>query len=95
MIKTIPVVFALAFALALSAPTVARAEEPETSPPSWDRSQEMLEEGAKRVIGALELLLQAIPQYEMPEVLPNGDIIIRRKHPEDEEPAPAPDQDKT
>jgi hypothetical protein len=33
------------------------------------------------------LFLQSIPQYEAPEILKNGDIIIRRKNPE---PAPGP-----
>jgi hypothetical protein len=28
---------------------------------------------------ALRLLVENIPQYELPEVLENGDIIIRRK----------------
>lgn len=35
-------------------------------------------EGLEKLMLALELMLQAIPQYEMPEVLENGDIIIRR-----------------
>lgn len=29
----------------------------------------MIEEGVKMVLGALELMLKAIPQYEAPEVL--------------------------
>jgi hypothetical protein len=33
-------------------------------------------------LGALRLVMRAIPQYELPEVLPNGDIIIRRIPPE-------------
>ena len=32
---------------------------------------------------ALDLLIENIPQYAAPEVLDNGDIIIRRLHPED------------
>ncbi len=32
----------------------------------------------KTILNALELLLKSIPQYEAPEVLENGDIIIRR-----------------
>ena len=30
---------------------------------------------------ALDLVLKAIPQYEAPEILKNGDILIRRKNP--------------
>ena len=43
---------------------------------------------AQQIVAALELLLRAIPQYEAPEILPNGDIIIRRIPPE------APDEDE-
>ena len=39
------------------------------------------------VLDAIGLVLRAVPQYELPEVLPNGDIIIRRVQPE---PPPAP-----
>jgi len=35
-------------------------------------------------------MLKAIPQYEAPEILDNGDIIIRRKQPaKPQTPAPA------
>ena len=44
---------------------------------------------------AIELMLEMIPQYEAPEVLPNGDIIIRRKNPSDEVEEPIdPDDDQ-
>lgn len=42
----------------------------------------LLEEGTKKILKAFELFLLTIPQYEAPEVLPNGDIIIRRKQPD-------------
>lgn len=48
---------------------------------------EALRETAERVVTALRLLLMAIPQYEAPEILGNGDILIRRRRPE---PVPAP-----
>ena len=41
----------------------------------------MIEDGAKMIFDALDLVLKAIPQYEAPEILDNGDIIIRRKKP--------------
>ena len=41
----------------------------------------MIEEGAKMIFDALDLLLKAVPQYEAPEILENGDILIRRKNP--------------
>ncbi|NQV94402.1 MAG: hypothetical protein HQ482_04615 [Sphingomonadales bacterium] len=40
------------------------------------------EEGMRRILTALQLLMATIPQYELPEVLENGDIIIRRVQPE-------------
>lgn len=45
--------------------------------------EEMISEGAGLIINAIELMLLAIPTYEAPEVLPNGDIIIRRAKPGD------------
>ena len=40
------------------------------------------EEALDDLLEMLEFMLHAIPQYELPEVLENGDIIIRRVHPE-------------
>ncbi|WP_148560908.1 hypothetical protein [Magnetospira sp. QH-2] len=59
--------------LALSLPCAARAADPDP--------KQMLEEGARTIFGALELLMLSIPQYSAPEILPNGDIIIRRVQP--------------
>ena len=49
--------------------------------PSNDNPEEMLEEGVRMIMNALKLVLKTIPQFEMPEVLENGDIIIRRVKP--------------
>jgi hypothetical protein len=38
-------------------------------------------EGFEKIFRALELMLRAVPQYAKPEVLENGDIVIRRKPP--------------
>jgi len=38
----------------------------------------MIEDGMKMILNALQLILKSIPQYKAPEVLENGDIIIRR-----------------
>lgn len=40
-------------------------------------------EGIAKMLQALDLLLKTVPQYAAPEVQPNGDIIIRRLHPDD------------
>jgi hypothetical protein len=47
-------------------------------------AERLAEQGLARILQALDLLMKTIPQYSAPEVLPNGDIIIRRQHPEDE-----------
>ena len=76
----------LCLPLLLTAPPAALAAD---DPPAKDRSPEaLLDEATQTILRAFKLLLGSIPQYEAPEVLENGDIIIRRKHPA-EEPAPA------
>ncbi len=84
---------------------VLAADEPEKSPPlidpeKRDEAERMAREGLKDILQALELFIQSIPQYEMPEVTPEGDIIIRRKRPDrPERPAPGtvppPEVDET
>lgn len=50
-------------------------------------------EAVQKLLLALRLVIDDIPRYEMPEMLPNGDIIIRRKRTEpDAPPALRPDQ---
>ena len=41
-----------------------------------------VEQAMRHVMTALQLLLATVPQYAMPEVLDNGDIVIRRVQPE-------------
>ncbi len=43
------------------------------------KAEEMAREAIEQLLRALELMIQSIPQYEMPEIEENGDIIIRRK----------------
>ena len=70
--KAFFLVISLAFTFSIS--SVSFADE-KKSP------EVMIEEGAKMIFDALDLVLKAIPQYEAPEILENGDIIIRRKNP--------------
>ncbi|MCH8238049.1 MAG: hypothetical protein IIC06_07735 [Proteobacteria bacterium] len=64
--------------------------------PQSDKPRELLEEATRGILRAFELMLKSIPQYEAPEVLENGDIIIRRKRPKPDAPAPdAGDPGKT
>lgn len=71
-------------------PAVAQTDERGDKTP-----EELAIEGIDRLMRALELMIQSIPQFEAPIINENGDIIIRRRHPEpkpapDEAPAPAP-----
>ena len=56
--------------------------DPNPAPDVRDRVEQSLKEGAEKIMRALELMLYALPQYELPEVLDNGDIIIRRRNPD-------------
>ena len=56
------------------------SEEGATTAPSekFEAAQEALIEALKRVFELLEATAEKVMVYEVPEVLPNGDIIIRR-----------------
>jgi len=66
-------------------------------PSQRERAEEFARQGMERLMQALDLLFQSIPQYELPVINENGDIIIRRRHESGPtEPAPAnPDVDST
>lgn len=72
----------------LMAPTTAAFGESEK-----ESFEEQAREGLATLMMALESFIESIPQYEMPEVLENGDIIIRRVHPEEPEHTAEPEGD--
>lgn len=90
---TRPTTYALALVAALAvAPTatLAQDEAPSTGNPELSEGAQKLSEGMKMLLRGLlaegaegwdKLVdwLDDINQYEAPEKLPNGDIIIRRK----------------
>ena len=76
----------LAGAVALTPAAGAMAQEAEQSP------EALAAEGLNKLVSVISLFLQSIPQYETPEILPNGDIIIRRVQP-DEGPGDGQDDD--
>jgi hypothetical protein len=86
----------IAAASLAAAPGAALAQQDGDSPPRSEEKapRELATEGLQKLMLALELLLQAIPQYEMPEVLENGDIIIRRVPEGEKRAIPAPDGDE-
>ncbi len=68
-------------------PPQPRAERPAGGVPP--APSELAREGLAKMLQALEAIVQSVPQYHMPEITENGDIVIRRKKP-DQAPAPAP-----
>ena len=48
-----------------------------------DNAQELAHEGIKNLMQALQLMIDHIPQYELPVLNENGDIIIKRKYPQE------------
>ena len=74
-------------ALALAAPLQgARAQD------GGSDAERLATEGIESLMQALEALIGMIPQYEMPEMTEEGDIIIRRKRSEpQDEPEVLPD----
>jgi hypothetical protein len=84
---------AAVLATGLTAPAVAQ----ETAPSAAD-AQKMAVEGLSKLLDALDLFVKSVPQYAAPEVLPNGDIILRRLNPEpapSKPKSPAPDETHT
>lgn len=85
----------LAPALVLALGT-AQAQAPDKDP-----KEQGLEETARGAIESLmdvmRTVIDKIPMYEAPEILDNGDILIRRKRPEEApQPKPVPEgQQKT
>lgn len=83
---------AVLLALLWGAPSPAGAEDPPEEEPA---PGELAREGVERLLQALEVFIEMIPQYELPELNENGDIIIRRKRDRGEDPAAEPDDDQT
>ncbi len=52
--------------------------------------ERLAREAAQTIMMALTVLIAAIPQYEAPEILENGDILIRRKNPPGKVPEDTP-----
>ena len=75
--RTRAALLALTLALGLaSVPSLALAQDADEAAPETPSAQ--LDQAVRNVLSAIELFLLAIPQYAAPEVLPNGDIVIRR-----------------
>ena len=82
-------VAALVAPVPVLAPVLAHeSENPRQAP------KELLEQATRDMMRIFEMLLQSIPQYQAPEILENGDIIIRRVHPKPRRHNEGEDEDK-
>lgn len=90
-IRTAAAATLVALVLVLQAPDAAVADEPSDR----ERAEQLAHDAMERLLRAIELFLQSIPQYEMPEVNEHGDIIIRRKRRPEPTEEEAPETDST
>lgn len=77
---------------------VVLAQDSAPPPATPDSAREMAVEGISKILQALDLFVKSVPQYAPPEVLENGDIILRRIHPMPDPTrpkSPAPDESHT
>ena len=61
----------------------AQAQKPVPNDHIQEQAEKTLTEGVQTILRAMETMFKSVPQYKMPEVLENGDIIIRRKMPKE------------
>ena len=77
----------IAVLLMVSTPVISADLHKVQTPPTQQKNPEdMIEDGMRMILHALSLILKSIPQYKAPEVLENGDIIIRRVPPGENKP---------
>ena len=73
-------------AMLATVPAVAVAQSDATPGDKAPSATERLQEGAAAIVDGLRLLMDQLQGYQSPEVVPNGDIIIRRRPPAEPEP---------
>ncbi|WP_162906660.1 hypothetical protein [Algihabitans albus] len=85
---------AVLYVLAASSVSAFNAESQNSDPGSdpGAEARELALDSIEKLMRAMDLLLDSIPQYEAPEITDDGDIIIRRKRDPDE-PENLPEQD--
>jgi hypothetical protein len=87
-------IIASALALGLIGPALAQDTAP-TIGPTTGEAQQLAVEGLSKLLDALNVFVKSVPQYAAPEVLPNGDIILRRLNPPAPEKPSEPESDQT
>jgi hypothetical protein len=75
------------FAISLLAAPLAAASA-DSVRDNTAEAEQLANEALAKMMKALDLLIMTVPRYAAPEVLPNGDIIIRRLDPEESEDEP-------
>ncbi len=82
MKRLLSVLMVFGVSIILSKPIISADLHRVQTPPAQNKEPEkMIEDGMKMILNALQLILKSLPQYMAPEVLGNGDIIIRRIQP--------------
>jgi hypothetical protein len=76
--RTVLFAAAAAVVLVVSAASPARAQTP---PPAQNSPEALAREAIDKLMQALSMAIQNLPQYEMPRLNERGDIIIRRINP--------------
>ncbi len=86
------IVGAMVIVLLGSGMAVAQSRPPPSLEQQTDEAARAMRDALEKAMRVLDGVLGSIPQYEAPEVLPNGDIIIRRipQGPRPSQRAPAP-----
>ena len=79
--RLIRTVIVASLALTVGAPAMAQSRQPPTLEQQADEAARAMRDAIERAMKLLGGVVDQIPQYEMPEILPNGDIIIRRLPP--------------
>ncbi len=83
------VITAAAAIMVLSLPALAAdPAPPEDSRQKQEQARELALEATQKLMMALELLIQSLPQYGMPRIDEDGNIVIPRLPPKTEEAEP-------
>jgi len=80
----------IAAAIAASLAAGPALAQDRSIPKSLDEAAEATRQALEGVMNTFRGLVESFPAYEAPEVLDNGDILIRRKRSESAPPPPKP-----
>ena len=84
MKRLLYVLIVLCVSISISKPIIsADLQTVQTQPIQNEDPNEMIHDGVNMILNALRLILKSLPQYKAPEVMGNGDIIIRRVQPDE------------